>query len=134
MTKNLTSVVNEKANLIWSIAGKIDGVFKPHEYGEVILPFTVLKRFDDVLSETKDDVLETAKKEEKFDKKDMILKETSKQNFYNTSKYDFKKLLDDPSNIEINLYNYINGYSSEVQDIIENFDLDKIIKRMANNF
>ena len=134
MAKNLTSVVNEKANLIWSIADKITGVFKPHEYGEVILPFTVLKRFDDVLSETKDKVLETASKyPETFAQRDMILKETSKQNFYNTSKYDFKKLLDDPSNIEINLYNYINGYSSEVQDIIENFDLDKIIKRMANN-
>ena len=63
----------------------------------------------------------------------MILKETSMQNFYNVSKYDFKKLLDDPSNIEMNLYNYINGYSSEVQDIIENFDLGKIIKRLSNN-
>ena len=134
MAKNLTSVVNEKANLIWSIADKIQAVYKPHEYGDVILPLTVLKRFDDVLSDTKSEVLkEAAKYDETFAQRDMILKETSKQNFYNTSKYDFKKLLDDPSNIEINLYNYINGYSSEVQDIIENFDLDKIIKRMANN-
>ena len=54
-----------------------------------------------------------------------FIKETSKQNFYNTSKYDFKRLLDDPSNIEINFYNYINGFSSEVQDIIENFDLER---------
>ena len=74
MAKNLTSVVNEKANLIWSIADKITGVFKPHEYGEVILPFTVLKRFDDVLSETKDKVLETASKyPETFAQRDMIL-------------------------------------------------------------
>ena len=132
--KSLTSVVSEKANLIWSIADKITGVYKPHEYGEVILPLTVLKRFDDVLSDTKEAVLEAAKKyPESFAQRDMILKETSKQNFYNTSKYDFKKLLDDPSNIESNFYNYINGYSSEVQDIIENFDLERHIRRMANN-
>lgn len=132
--KNLTSVVSEKANLIWSIADKITGVYKPHEYGDVILPLTVLKRFDDVLADTKDEVVEAAKRfPETFAQRDMILKETSKQKFYNTSKYDFKKLLDDPSNIEINLYNYINGYSSEVQDIITNFELERHIKRMANN-
>lgn len=132
--KNLTSVVNEKANLIWSIADKIQAVYKPHEYGDVILPLTVLKRFDDVLSDTKSKVLEASKKyPETFAQRDMILKETSKQNFYNTSKYDFKKLLDDPSNIESNFYNYINGFSSEVRDIIENFDLERHIKRMANN-
>lgn len=131
---NLTRVVSEKANLIWSIADKITGVYKPHEYGDVILPLTVLKRFDDVLSETKEEVLKTASEfPETFAQRDMILKETSKQNFYNTSKYDFKKLLDDPSNIEINFYNYINGYSSEVQDIIENFELERYIKKMANN-
>lgn len=134
MEKNLTSVVSEKANLIWSIADKITGVYKPHEYGDVILPLTVLKRFDDVLADTKEEVVKAAEKfPETFAQRDMILKETSKQKFYNTSKYDFKKLLDDPSNIEINLYNYINGYSSEVQDIIENFDLERHIKRMANN-
>ena len=132
--KNLTNVVNEKANLIWSIADKIQAVYKPHEYGDVILPLTVLKRFDDVLSDTKSKVLEASEKyPETFAQRDMILKETSKQNFYNTSKYDFKKLLDDPSNIESNFYNYINGFSSEVRDIIENFDLERHIKRMANN-
>ena len=134
MARNLTSVVNEKANLIWSIADKIQAVYKPHEYGDVILPLTVLKRFDDVLSDTKSEVLkEAAKYDETFAQRDMILKSTAKQNFYNTSKYDFKKLLDDPSNIEINFYNYINGFSNEVQDIIENFDLERHIKRMANN-
>lgn len=78
----------------WCIVDKITGVYKPHEYGEVILPLTVLKRFDYVLSDTKEAVLEAAKKyPESFAQRDMILKETSKQNFYNTSKYDFKKLL-----------------------------------------
>lgn len=132
--RNLTSVVNEKANLIWSVADKIAGVYKPHEYGDVILPLTVLKRFDSVLEETKEKVLEASKKyPETFAQRDFILKQTAGQNFYNTSKYDFKKLLDDPDNIEANLKNYINGFSKEVDDIIKNFDFDRHITRMANN-
>ena len=131
---SLTSVVNEKVNLIWSVADKLTGVYKPHEYGDVILPLTVLKRFDSVLTDTKAKVLESSKKfPETFAQRDFILKEISEQNFYNTSEYDFKKLLDDPTNIETNFYNYINGYSKEVVDIIENFDLERHIKRMANN-
>lgn len=131
---NITKIVSEKASLIWSIADKLVGVYKPHEYGDVILPLTVLKRFDSVLSDTKGKVLEIAKKyPETFAKRDFILKETAGQKFYNTSKYDFKKLLDDPDNIEENFYNYINGYSDEVKDIIKNFDLNKQIEKMAGN-
>ena len=130
----LTSVVRDKANLIWSVADKLTGVYKPHEYGDVILPLTVLKRFDSVLSDTKSKVLEASKKfPETFAQRDFILKETSGQNFYNTSEYDFKKLLDDPANIEENFYNYLNGYSKEVTDIVENFDLKRHIQKMANN-
>lgn len=131
---NITKIVSEKASLIWSIADKLVGVYKPHEYGDVILPLTVLKRFDSVLSDTKDKVLEMSKKyPETFAKRDFILKETAGQKFYNNSKYDFKKLLDDPDNIEENFYNYINGYSDEVKDIIKNFDLNKQIEKMAGN-
>lgn len=131
---NVTKIVSEKASLIWSIADKLVGVYKPHEYGDVILPLTVLKRFDSVLSDTKDKVIEMGKKyPETFAKRDFILKETAGQKFYNTSKYDFKKLLDDPDNIEENFYNYINGYSDEVKDIIKNFDLNKQIEKMAGN-
>lgn len=132
--ESLTSVVREKANLIWSIADKLTGVYKPHEYGDVILPLTVLKRFDSVLSDTKSKVLEASKKyDETFAQRDFILKETSGQNFYNTSKYDLKKLLDDPANIEENFYNYLDRYSKEVTDIVENFDLKRHIQKMANN-
>lgn len=131
---SVTKIVSEKASLIWSIADKLVGVYKPHEYGDVILPLTVLKRFDSVLSDKKDKVLEMAKKyPETFAKRDFILKETADQKFYNTSKYDFKRLLDDPDNIEENFYNYINGYSDEVKDIIKNFDLNKQIEKMASN-
>ena len=131
---NITKIVSEKASLIWSIADKLVGVYKPHEYGDVILPLTVLKRFDSVLADTKDKVLEMSKKyPETFAKRDFILKETARQKFYNTSKYDFKRLLDDPDSIEENFYNYINGYSDEVKDIIKNFDLNKQIEKMAGN-
>lgn len=134
MEREISKIVNEKASLIWSIADKLVGVYKPHEYGDVILPLTVLKRFDSVLANTKDKVLKMAKKyPESFAKRDFILKETAGQNFYNTSKYDFKKLLDDPDNIEENFYDYISGYSDEVKDIIKNFDLIKQVEKMANN-
>ena len=134
MERQISKIVNEKASLIWSIADKLVGVYKPHEYGDVILPLTVLKRFDSVLANTKDRVLKMAKKyPESFAKRDFILKEAAGQKFYNTSKYDFKKLLDDPDNIEENFYDYISGYSDEVKDIIKNFDLIKQIEKMANN-
>lgn len=134
METKVSKIVSEKASLIWSIADKLVGVYKPHEYGDVILPLTVLKRFDSVLADTKNKVLEMAKKyPETFAQRDFILKETAGQKFYNTSKYDFKRLLDDPDNIEENFYNYINGYSDEVKDIIKNFDLNRQIKKMASN-
>ena len=116
---NITKNVRDKANLIWSVADKLTGVYKPHEYGDVILPLTVLKRFDSVLSDTKSRVLEASKKfPETFAQRDFILKETCGQNFYNTSKYDFEKLLSDPDNIESNFKNYLNGFSDNSSGFI----------------
>ena len=130
---SLTANVNEKANLIWSIADKLTGVYKPHEYGLVILPLTVIKRFDCVLEDTRDEVVKQAEKLPlTFAQRDLLLKETSKHNFYNTSKYNFKKLLDDPDNIEENLLNYINGFSKEAKDIIDKFKFETQITTMAN--
>ena len=128
----LTGTVNEKANLIWSIADKLTGVYKPHEYGLVILPLTVLKRFDCVLEDTKEQVVKQAESlPVTFAQRDLLLKETAKHNFYNTSKYNFKKLLDDPNNIEENLSNYINGFSKEAKDIIDKFNFEAQIEKMA---
>ena len=71
---NITKNVRDKANLIWSVADKLTGVYKPHEYGDVILPLTVLKRFDSVLSDTKSKVLEASKKfPETFAQRDFVL-------------------------------------------------------------
>lgn len=123
--------MNDKASLIWNIADSIINVYKPGEYGKVILPMTVLKRFDDVLSDTKEKVVEKAAKlPEAMSKRDLLLKEVSGHNFYNTSKYDFKKLLAEPDNIAENFKNYLAGFSDNAKDIIENFRFEEQIDRM----
>ena len=123
--------MNDKASLIWNIADSIINVYKPGEYGKVILPMTVLKRFDDVLSDTKEKVVEKATKlPETMSKRDLLLKEVAGHNFYNTSKYDFKKLLAEPDNIDENFKNYLAGFSDNAKDIIENFRFEEQIDRM----
>ena len=130
---SLSSNVNEKATLIWSIADKLTGVYKPHEYGEVILPLTVIRRFDCILSDTKDAVLKKYDEVKKLPMKDVLLRSAAGgKAFYNTSKYTFERLLDDPDNIEENFRDYLNGFSENVQDIIEKFKFDGHITTMAN--
>ena len=130
---NLSSNVNEKAALIWAIADKLTGVYKPHEYGEVILPLTVIRRFDCILSDTKDAVLKKYDEVKKLPMKDVLLRSAAGgKDFYNTSKYTFERLLDDPDNIEENFRDYLNGFSENVQDIIEKFKFDGHITTMAN--
>ncbi len=129
---SLSANVSEKAALIWAIADKLTGVYKPHEYGEVILPLTVIRRFDCILEETKNDVLDKYEEVKKLPMKDILLRKASGYAFYNTSKYTFEKLLDDPDNIEINFRDYLNGFSENVQDIIEKFKFDGHITTMAN--
>ena len=129
----LSSNVNEKASLIWAIADKLTGVYKPHEYGEVILPLTVIRRFDCILSDTKDAVLKKYDEVKNLPMKDVLLRSaTGGKAFYNTSKYTFERLLDDPDNIEENFRDYLNGFSENVQDIIEKFKFDGHITTMAD--
>ena len=133
ITLSLSSNVNEKAALIWAIADKLTGVYKPHEYGEVILPLTVIRRFDCILSDTKDAVLKKYDEVKNLPMKDVLLRSaTGGKAFYNTSKYTFERLLDDPDNIEENFRDYLNGFSENVQDIIEKFKFDGHITTMAN--
>ena len=130
---SLSSNVNEKAALIWAIADKLTGVYKPHEYGEVILPLTVIRRFDCILSDTKNAVLKKYDEVKNLPMKDVLLRSaTGGKAFYNTSKYTFERLLDDPDNIEENFRDYLNGFSENVQDIIEKFKFDGHITTMAN--
>ena len=120
--------------MIWEIATHLVGLYKPHEYGKVILPMTVLKRFDDILAPTKEVVV---KKAEELQAQGMIpalmdgiLSQTSGYQFYNKSKFDFKKLLAEPDNIEENFEDYIHGFSENVQDILTRFKFADEIKTM----
>lgn len=124
--------INQKADLIWAIADKLTGVYKPHEYGDVILPLTVIRRFDCILLDTKDAVLKKFDEVKNLPMKDVLLRKASGYEFYNTSKYTFERLLDDPDHIEENFRDYLNGFSENVQDIIEKFKFDGHITTMAN--
>ena len=131
--QNQTTInIQEKSALIWGIADLIRDYYKPHEYGKVILPFCVLKRFNDVLIPTKDKVLETYEKVKHLEVIDGFLERASSYSFYNTSNYDFQKLIQDPTHIEENFKDYINGFSENVQEILENYDFDNEIRKLAN--
>lgn len=114
---------------MWNISELLRGTYKKEKYGDVILPLCLLRRFDCILYETKQEVL--AKEENT--KIDAILNRITKVNFNNTSQYDFEKLLEDPDNIGSNLKNYIQVLSGNVRDIIENFEFSKEINKMDGN-
>ena len=128
---SLSAHVSEKANLIWAIADKLTGVYKPHEYGEVILPLTVIRRFDCILADTKKAVLEKYEQVKELPMRDILLRNASGYPFYNTSRFTFERLLDDPDNIEANFRDYLNGFSPNVAEIIEKFKFDGHIATMA---
>ena len=129
----------ELANLVWNVADDVlRGLFKPHEYGDITLPFLVLRRLDCILDEDerKEKAINTYNQ---FNGKvseellpPIILRETNTK-FYNTSQYDLSRLKEDPNNIHLNFENYIGGFSKDVRDIIENFNLDRFIERLHKN-
>lgn len=120
-----------KAGLIWNIAELLRGSWKQHEYQDVILPLTLLKRLDSVLSDSKTEVLSTFNQ---YDGKVAgigdILKSITKTGFYNTSPYDFYKLLDDQKDIAKNLRHFIAGFSDNVKQIFEKFAFEKQLEKM----
>ena len=125
--------IAEKATMIWNVADMLRGPFKPHEYGLVILPMTVVKRFHDCLLPTHEAVLAQYEKVKKLAVIDGFLTKASGYQFYNTSKFTFEKLLADPDNIEANFRDYLAGFSPNVQDVLSKFDFDNIIKRMVES-
>lgn len=134
LQRQTTVNVQEKANLIWAIADKLVGVYKPHEYGNVILPMCVIKRFEDTLAPTRDAVW---KKNEELDAHNISVKKGFLENaagykFYNLSKFTFETLLADPDNIRDNFESYLSHFSENVIDILRRFDFDKEIKKMAD--
>ena len=124
--------IGEKANLIWNVANSLFGAYKPHEYGLVILPMAVIKRFHDCLLPTRDKVLETYDKVKKLAVKDGFLRKASGYRFYNTSNYTFEKLKADPENIKGNFEDYIHGFSENVIDILANMGFFTQIERMSD--
>lgn len=122
--------INEQANFIWSIADLLRGDFKQSEYGKVILPFTVLRRFDCVLAPSKARILE-ANKTLTVSNKRPIFKRTTGHDYYNISQFDFEKLMDDSNAIEANLRDYINGFSEDVREIMDNFEIFGVIDKLS---
>ena len=135
--------INEISGFIWSIADSVlRGAYKRNEYQKVILPFTVLKRFDSVLEYSKKDVVDAyeANKTRTGFLEPILMSKSVDENgrelgFYNYSRFDFKTLLQDPDNIESNIKFYIDSFSKNVKDILENFDIEKQIAKLskANN-
>ena len=125
--------IAEKAAMIWNVADMLRGPFKPHEYGLVILPMTVVKRFHDCLLPTHQAVLNTYEKVKKLQVIDGFLQKASGYQFYNTSRFTFETLLADPDNIESNFRDYLSGFSANAQDVLAKFDFDNIIKRMVES-
>ena len=135
LSQRTTINIQEKANLIWAIADKLVGTYKPHEYGNVILPMCVIKRFSDTLVATKDKVIEMNKSLDSrgIMVKDGFLRSASGYDFYNVSPFTFEGLLSDAENIADNFRSYLNHFSANVIDVIEKFDFDKEITKLSNN-
>ena len=121
------------ANVIWQIADLLRGPYRPPQYERVMLPMTVLRRFDCVLAPTKAKVLaEYRRRRDRFDGDalDSMLNRVADQRFHNHSELDFEKLQGDPDNIAQHLVSYIQGFSSEVRRIFEYFEFEAEIEKM----
>ena len=124
--------IQEKAAVIWNVANSLFGAYKPHEYGLVILPMVVIKRFHDCLLPNREKVLDMYEKVKHLPVRDGFLRTASGYRFYNTSKYTFEKLKADPENIKTNFDAFINGFSDNVIDILANMGFFAQIERMAD--
>jgi type I restriction enzyme M protein len=130
----VTASFNEIASFTWSVADLLRGDYKQSDYGKVILPFTLLRRLDCVLEATKPAVLAElkAKKGLGIDLT-MFLTKKAEQSFYNTSPFDFGKLLGDSAQIKANLIAYVNAFSDNARDIFERYDFFKQIEKLDEN-
>ena len=126
---------NQISSFIWNVCDDVlRGVFKQHDYGDVILPFVVLRRLDCVLEPHKDDVYKIYQEYKgKVDDPTPIILNKINTTFYNRSKYDLSRLKSDPQNINGNFQNYLGGYSDNVVEIIDNFQLDKPVEKLNKN-
>ena len=124
--------INNMVSFLWSVADLLRGRFQPREYQDVILPMTVLRRFDAVIAPKQDEVRITNEKfKDKIEDMDPVLRKAAGTAMYNTSRFDFKRLLEDPANIDFNVQAYLNAYSPNVREIMDNFDFRNTLARMA---
>jgi type I restriction enzyme M protein len=124
----------EISSFIWNVCDDVlRGLFKQHEYGDVILPFVILRRLDCVIEPKKDQVIELYNElKDEVDPTPIIRKQT-KLKFFNHSNFDLQRLKGDPNGLKVNFPNYINGYSQNVFEILENFQLEKPVEKLLKN-
>ena len=122
--------IQEKANVLWDVANSLAGLYKPHEYGLVILPMAVVKRFHDCLLPTYAKVQAEYAAKKHLQVKEAFLKAAAGYNFYNTSKFTFETLLADPKNIGANFRDYLNGFSDNVRDVLEQMKFEDQVATM----
>jgi type I restriction enzyme M protein len=126
---------NEISSFIWNVCDDVlRGLFKQHEYGDVIIPFVVLRRLDCVLEGKKDDILKVhTEYKDKFDDTSKIINSKLNLKFSNYSRYDLNRLKDEPNKLSENFYDYLSSFSTNVQDIIQNFGIQKHIDKLHSN-
>jgi type I restriction enzyme M protein len=134
----MTNSFHDKANFIWQVADDIlRGTFKPHEYGDVTLPFVVLRRLDQVLRDRKDEVLAAHDRfKDSFDPdqlEEVMMGQTGGLGFFNVSRFDLERLSQDANNVEVNFNAYVNGFSANVREILGHYNLDRVAEKLAKN-
>ena len=125
---------SEIVSFLWGVADLIRDTFKRGKYQDVILPLTVLRRLDCVLADTKEKVLKKQGelRNKKLENLDPQVRKASGFAFYNTSRYDFEKLLADAPHLAANLRNYIAGFSNNMREVLEKFDFDNTISKLES--
>jgi type I restriction enzyme M protein len=126
---------NEISSFIWNVCDDVlRGLFKQHEYGDVIIPFVVLRRLDCVLDGKKDEIIKVHQEyKDKFDDTSKIINSKLNLKFSNYSRYDLNRLKDEPNKLSENFYDYLSSFSTNVQDIIQNFGIQKHIDKLESN-
>lgn len=128
MWKDVPVDITSEANFIWSIANKLRGSYMPDKYGDVIIPMTIIRRFECVLEPTKEKVVEQFEKDNNYPVRAMY--RISERQFYNTSKFNLKELCNDPDHLAANFKAYLEGFSSNVRDILNELNIDTHIDKM----
>jgi type I restriction enzyme M protein len=120
----------DKVSFVWAVADLLRGDFKPHEYGQVILPFVVLRRLECALEKNKDAVIERHKKLKDIKDPESILNAVSGHNFYNVSPLNLSKILSDPNKVASNLNSYIHAFSPSASEVLDKYGFPEKIKRL----